>query len=123
MATQTTIASLYGVTFAYMGGIILGAAKKSAVGGLLALLRGTLLEVLFQVVANLIIPTGLVHLLVHYCHEVLEKFGVGGLAGVWGPTSLGLAVIPFLPLMDPFLEHTIDKSFSTIWPEGKEKAD
>ena len=86
VASPTTILSLYGVTFTYMGGVILAAAKAASSGGLPSLIRGTLLEVIFQVVANLVIPTGLVHLLVHYCHEALKKLDIGGLVGDWGPT-------------------------------------
>mmetsp|Transcript_12276 Transcript_12276/g.24353 ORF Transcript_12276/g.24353 Transcript_12276/m.24353 type:complete len:439 (+) Transcript_12276:396-1712(+) len=122
VVTPTTILSLYGVTFTYMGGVIAAAAKAAAAGGFASLMRGTLLEVIFQVVANLIIPTGLVHLLVHYCHEALEKLDVEGFVANWGPTSLGLAVIPFLPLMDPFLEHAIEKSFNSVWPQKAKAA-
>ncbi|GMH53761.1 hypothetical protein TrRE_jg6116 [Triparma retinervis] len=86
VATPTTIASLYGVTLTYMFGVIINAAKLSSSNGLPTLLRGTTLEVIFQVVANLIIPTGLVHMLVHYSHEIMEKAGVGGTVGAWAPT-------------------------------------
>jgi len=86
VATEPTILSLYGVTFTYMTGVILAAAKSASSNGFVSLLRGTVLEFFFQVLANLIIPTGLVHLLVHYAHVVLERIGVGGFVGDWAPT-------------------------------------
>ena len=49
VVTPTTILSLYGVTFTYMGGVIAAAAKAAAAGGFASLMRGTLLEVIFQV--------------------------------------------------------------------------
>jgi hypothetical protein len=69
-----------------MGGVIMNAAKVASANGFHSLLRGTFLEIIFQVVANLVIPTGLVHLLVHYSHELLETAGVGGAVGAWAPT-------------------------------------
>jgi hypothetical protein len=37
----------------------------------------------------------------------------------WAPSAVGLAIIPFLPLVDHPVEHGIDYLFDTFWPVQK----
>jgi hypothetical protein len=34
----------------------------------------------------------------------------------WGPSAVGLAVIPFLPYVDEPIEHGVERLFAAVWP-------
>lgn len=119
-----TFQALYGITFTYILGIIYNQGRLAAKNpgtGATHVAREVIHEALFQFIANLLLPTRLVHLIVHSSAEFLFE-EMGGLAAKWGPTAAGLAVIPFLPLLDPVLEFFLGGLFKAMWPETKAKA-
>lgn len=122
--SMLTVQALYGITMAYIAGVILNQGRNAAKGkgaGPVAVTREVVHETLFQLIANLLLPTGLVHLIVHHSADLFFD-GMGGAAAKWGPTVVGLAVIPFLPLLDPTLEHIIGAVFNALWRKPKVKA-
>ena len=125
MISQLSIFGLYGVTLAYMAGVIATHSAGAAAAGahFITVLRSFILETVFQLVANLLLPTQTVHAAVHYSKEVLLHWGVKGLLGEWGPTALGLSLIPLFPLLDPPIERLIHKLFAVVWPESNAKRD
>jgi hypothetical protein len=119
MITSTTIMALYGVTISYIISTILATSRVSAeAGSLLVIVRATIYESIFQLIANLILPTRIVHLLVHESKHLIEYFSsrVPAFLVSWGPTAIGLSVVPFLPRLDPFFERVIERGFELIWP-------
>ncbi len=40
----------------------------------------------------------------------------------FGPTAAGLAVIPFLPIVDAPVEHAVEWAFGKVWPSSKQHA-
>lgn len=113
MCSDLTVAALYSVTIAYIGSTILAVSRTSAATGTpFIALRATLHECIFQFVANLLFPTQIVHFIVH---ESECRLGYG-----WGPTLIGLSVVPFLPRLDPVLEAVVGKVFALVWPPERE---
>ena len=69
----------------------------------------------FQLFASLIVPSLIIHTAVHQAQNA-AKNGKGNLAR-YGPTALGLAIIPTLPFtIDSPIEHFIEEGFEMIWP-------
>ena len=113
MCSDLAVAALYSVTIAYIGSTILAVSRTSAATGTpFIALRATLHECIFQFVANLLFPTQIVHFIVH---ESECRLGYG-----WGPTLIGLSVVPFLPRLDPVLEAVVGKVFALVWPPERE---
>lgn len=76
---------------------------------------------LFQFLASLALPAIIIHTVVHQVKHTIEKPKFSHLPPKvlrYGPSGVGLAIIPFLPLMDPPCEHAVDKLFDTIWPSA-----
>lgn len=78
----------------------------------------------FQVVASVALPFAIIHTAVdgtkHMCHKVpsLKRFAK------WGPSIVGLSIIPLLPLyLDEPVEHAIEYVFENYgpWAGGKKK--
>ena len=75
---------------------------------------------MFQLIANLLLPTRAVHAMVHHSHDLfVEALGLKGILAEWLPTLLGLALIPFFPALDHPIEKAMAAAFETIWPGGK----
>ena len=34
----------------------------------------------------------------------------------WGPSAIGLGLIPLMPLLDPPAEHVLETAFDAVWP-------
>ena len=69
----------------------------------------------FQFFASLVVPSLIIHTAVHQAQNVAKK-GKGNLAR-YGPTALGLAIIPTLPFtIDSPIEHFIEEGFEKLWP-------
>ena len=34
----------------------------------------------------------------------------------WGPSAVGLGLIPLMPLLDPPAEHVLEAVFDQVWP-------
>jgi len=86
-----------------------------------AIARATLHAALFQIFANLLLPTSLVRLLVIQSSRALggDAPCCGNVLAAAGPTMLGVSLIPWLPALDPFIEHAIDAVYDVVWPAPK----
>lgn len=68
----------------------------------------------FQILASIAVPTLVIHTVVHNTQRVTKTMGR---YTKWGPTVVGLAVIPFLPsTIDEPIEHAVDAAFDRYWP-------
>jgi fission process protein 1 len=68
----------------------------------------------FQLIASLALPAFIIHTGVHQAQRSFKKMGR---YTKWGPTVVGLAMIPFLPpLVDYPAEVVIDTGFAYAWP-------
>jgi fission process protein 1 len=69
----------------------------------------------FQFLASLVVPSLIIHTAVHQAQNAAKKAS-GNLAR-YGPTALGLAIIPTLPFtIDSPIEHFIEEGFEKMWP-------
>eukprot|EP00300_Choanocystis_sp_HF-7_P040916 c7508_g1_i1.p1 GENE.c7508_g1_i1~~c7508_g1_i1.p1 ORF type:complete len:211 (-),score=23.90 c7508_g1_i1:66-698(-) len=69
----------------------------------------------FQTLASLIVPAVVIHTTVHQSQRVFRLVPNVKIAR-YGPSGLGLAVIPFLPLVDEPIEHGVEWCFDKAWP-------
>eukprot|EP00041_Stephanoeca_diplocostata_P036799 m.1358928 g.1358928 ORF g.1358928 m.1358928 type:complete len:272 (+) comp24936_c0_seq6:307-1122(+) len=67
----------------------------------------------FQLVCSLALPTLVIHTAVKRSAQVFTKYGR---FVRWGPSVVGLALIPFLPFIDEPCEELIDHAFHKFWP-------
>ena len=68
----------------------------------------------FQLIASLALPAFIIHSGVHQAQRTFKKLGR---YTKWGPTVVGLAMIPFLPgCVDYPAEVAIDTGFAYAWP-------
>lgn len=72
----------------------------------------------FQFVASLALPAVIIHTVVHQAQPLFRRPAFADMPRVakYGPSGIGLAIIPFLPLMDPACEHGVDWLFDKAWP-------
>lgn len=72
----------------------------------------------FQGLASLVLPAVIIHTVVHQTQHALEKPSFAKMPRVvkWGPSVVGLVLIPFLPLIDPPVEYVCDALFDKAWP-------
>jgi fission process protein 1 len=71
--------------------------------------RGT-----FQAVASMLFPMITIHTAVKYSAKAFKNVKNVKLR-TWGPTSIGLAIVPFLPyLFDEPVEHVMDRIFEPL---------
>jgi fission process protein 1 len=71
----------------------------------------------FQMLGSLIVPSIVLHTGVSQATKVfikVQRFQR------WGPSAVGLAMIPFMPtLIDEPIEHAVHSAFDAYWPTGK----
>ncbi|ORZ13948.1 mitochondrial 18kDa protein, partial [Absidia repens] len=68
----------------------------------------------FQAVASMLFPMITIHTAVKYSARAFKNVKNAKLR-TWGPTSVGLAIVPFLPyLFDEPVEHLMDKIFEPL---------
>mmetsp|Transcript_8880 Transcript_8880/g.29328 ORF Transcript_8880/g.29328 Transcript_8880/m.29328 type:complete len:248 (+) Transcript_8880:61-804(+) len=72
----------------------------------------------FHAAVSLAMPALVIHTAVHQSHNVFERptFATFPRIQRFGPTVIGLGIIPFLPLVDPPAEYAIDWVFDKFWP-------
>mmetsp|Transcript_29595 Transcript_29595/g.86326 ORF Transcript_29595/g.86326 Transcript_29595/m.86326 type:complete len:225 (-) Transcript_29595:179-853(-) len=79
--------------------------------------RQTLEAFVFQGVASLALPSLIIHTAVHQTHSLLKRTPrVPGLIMTWGPSVVGLSLVPLLPLIDPPIEQATEYAFDQVWP-------
>lgn len=79
--------------------------------------RQTIQHAVFQGIASLAIPTIIIHTAVHQSQKILKGMPKASPRLVmYGPSAVGLALIPFMPLFDPPVEHACEWAFDKAWP-------
>ena len=69
---------------------------------------------IFQFTASIAVPYVVVHSTVNISHRILDKINK---FKRWGPSLLGLAVIPLLPkYLDEPVEHLVESGFKKYGP-------
>ncbi|KAI7882935.1 hypothetical protein K492DRAFT_205786 [Lichtheimia hyalospora FSU 10163] len=112
-----TVKAAYGISWGYLAFDVSYEAykaakegKDNAAIGLMAIKRGV-----FQSLASMALPMMTIHSIVKFsAKHVFEKAKSPKLK-MWGPTCMGLSVVPFLPfIFDHPVEHVIDRVFEPI---------
>lgn len=80
--------------------------------------RQTVEAFVFQSVASLGIPAFTIHTCVHQSERALRVFenSLNPRVLRWGPSVVGFAVIPFLPMIDAPVERAVEEVFDVVWP-------
>ena len=67
---------------------------------------------------SLAIPAFVIHTAVHKSHALfsMDAFAAMPRAVKFGPTVVGLGLIPFMPLIDEPAEHVLEAAFDRAWP-------
>mmetsp|Transcript_4067 Transcript_4067/g.7401 ORF Transcript_4067/g.7401 Transcript_4067/m.7401 type:complete len:219 (+) Transcript_4067:72-728(+) len=75
----------------------------------------------FQFVASLALPAVIIHTVVRQAQLAIDTPSVRRWPRLfrYGPSSLGLSIVPFLPLLDPACEQAVDVLFDTCWPSWR----
>ncbi|KAG0039693.1 hypothetical protein BGZ82_007135 [Podila clonocystis] len=111
---------MYGVSFAYVGFDVayegykakLAGASNNEVG-MTVVKRG-----IFQGLASLVMPAITIHTVVHQSGKLFKNAASVTLRR-WGPTAIGLAVVPALPYMfDHPIETMVDRVFEMLEGSG-----
>ena len=108
----------YGITFGYVGVYIVSSTVEEYVKGASseAVARVAAHATIFQGVANIAVPSLIIHQGVHLAQNAAAKLPKGRLA-FWLPSLVGLALIPLMPLIDHPVEGAIDAGFDYAWPK------
>jgi hypothetical protein len=72
----------------------------------------------FHALVSLAIPAFVIHTAVHKSHALfsMDAFAAMPRAVKFGPTVVGLGLIPFMPLIDEPAEHVLEAAFDRAWP-------
>ena len=127
LVSPTFVRAMYGVAFAYVGYDVYAAtsnAMKTTVEGgksedqiKTAALRAGSETLYFQALASILVPSLIIHSAVHKSQQ-LVKTSANVTLKRYGPTALGLAIIPILPFtIDEPIEHFVEYTFGRIWPD------
>ncbi|KAG0369947.1 mitochondrial 18 KDa protein-domain-containing protein [Gamsiella multidivaricata] len=116
VTTPLFVNAMYGVSFAYVGFDVayegykakMAGAPNDAVG-MTVLKRG-----IFQGLASLLMPAITIHTVVHQSAKIFKNSANVTLKR-WGPTAIGICVVPALPIMfDHPIETAVDKVFEML---------
>lgn len=108
----------YGVSIAYVLGDIAYTVKRAKDADRDYVRAGSEAAV-FQFFGSLLLPAVIVHTVVHQSEKVVKRFAKPGSFPMrWGAVGMGLAIIPFLPVMvDQPVELAVEEAFHRFWPE------
>lgn len=67
----------------------------------------------FQLVASVLVPHAIIHSAMHGSQKMFQKFGR---YTRFGPSLVGLSVIPFLPMLDRSIEGIMERGFERYGP-------
>lgn len=114
----------YGVAVGYVGyDCYAEVARKRLLGhGDDVLLATGVHKLVFHAAVSLALPAFIIHTAVHKSHAALAKEAFAKMPRLvkYGPTAIGLGLIPFMPLVDPPAEHVLDAAFDALWPCWRE---
>lgn len=120
----------YGLAIAYVcGDAAMEVQRKQKLNLDNQVLIGTAAhKLVFHAAVSLILPAVIIHTAVHRSHSLLNApmFETMPRLHRYGPTLVGLSIIPFLPILDPPAERLLDATFDSLWPkwrQGEKKHD
>ena len=75
-------------------------------------------KLVFHGLVSLAMPAVIIHSAVHQAHDLFAREAFSKMPRVvkWGPSAVGLGLIPLMPLLDPPAEHVLEAVFDQIWP-------
>jgi fission process protein 1 len=113
------VKAAYGVSISYVIGDIIYHTWHAKEAGLsdTVVLRTAVHATVFQFLASLAMPYVIIHTAVKKSTTQFVKMGK---FVKWGPSIVGLSLIPFLPLVDEPAEFLIDGFFDKVWPLSDE---
>eukprot|EP00927_Polykrikos_kofoidii_P061555 TRINITY_DN56392_c0_g1_i1.p1 TRINITY_DN56392_c0_g1~~TRINITY_DN56392_c0_g1_i1.p1 ORF type:complete len:275 (+),score=11.72 TRINITY_DN56392_c0_g1_i1:75-827(+) len=113
----------YGIAGAYViGDVAYAGYKKHRAGHPQDVVAATCAHAtVFQGIASLGLPAVIIHTVVHQAQSLFAKPSFQKMPRVraFGPSGLGLACIPFLPVVDEPVERVTDALFDHVWPAYK----
>ena len=110
------VKSAYGVSWAYCGLDVALEGEKDHKSGKDSkeVTRTVVKRSIFQSVASMALPAFAIHTQVRAFSYVFKRLGR---FQRWGPTCMGLVLVPFLPVFfDKPCEHVLDYMFDHLWP-------
>ncbi|KAI8091164.1 mitochondrial 18 KDa protein-domain-containing protein [Gilbertella persicaria] len=116
IAHPALVTAAYGVSWLYLGLDVSYEGYKAAHAGQDKVIVATTVvkRGVFQSIASMLAPAITVHSIVKYSAYAFKNVKNQKVKG-WGPTVLGLGIVPVLPyLFDEPIEHVIDKVFKPI---------
>ncbi|KAJ3208690.1 hypothetical protein HDU67_006596 [Dinochytrium kinnereticum] len=119
--SKTFVNSAYAVSWAYViGDVGYEAYKVQKHGGSQLDVGRTIVERgTFQSLASMILPAFTVHQIVHHSANLMRSLPKNALRS-YGPTFLGLSIIPILPtLFDHPMEYASQRAFDALFPPSK----
>jgi len=97
--------------------------RKQHLGHDVNTLTGTALHrLVFHGAVSLLLPAVIIHTAVHQSHHLFHSrpyFERMPRLVRYGPTAVGLAIIPFLPIVDEPAEHVLGWVFDRAWPKWR----
>lgn len=114
----------YGIAGAYIiGDVAFAGYKTHSAGHSSEVVAATVAyTATFQSIASLALPAVIIHTVVHQAQHALDKPTFASMPRLvrFGPSAIGLALIPGMPLIDPPCERAIEFVFDKVWPAWRE---
>ncbi|KAG0233941.1 hypothetical protein BGW42_007016 [Actinomortierella wolfii] len=120
VVSPAVVRASYGISIAYVGFDVAYEGYKAHKDGAPADAVGltVLKRSIFQGLASLVAPAVTIHTVVHYAGKAFKDSANVTLRR-WGPSAMGLAVIPALPyIFDHPIETAVDKVFEMLEGNG-----
>lgn len=119
LVSPRIVGGLYGIAYAYVAVDVSikshGEFQKTD-GDMNLVARKGLETFIFQSLASIVVPSVVIHTVVHLVNKKTSKSS-SRLVARYAPTLAGLSVIPFLPfLLDEPLDHLVGIAFDDHWP-------
>ncbi|KAJ3268159.1 hypothetical protein HDV01_003372 [Terramyces sp. JEL0728] len=123
VVSKAVVNAAYGISFAYVGFDVGYEVYKSRKRGDTASesSRVFIQRSIFQGLASLALPAFTIHTAVDFTAKNIHKATKSPMMLRFGPTAVGLAVVPLLPVMfDEPVELGMEKLFDYAWPLSEE---
>ena len=113
------VRACYGITWAYVGvDVGFRTTEEYREGSETSqIVRTAVHTACFQTIASVLVPSVVIHQVVHLAQNVASARLPAGRIARWLPSAVGLACIPLMPLIDHPVEHAIDVGFDYAWPK------
>eukprot|EP01125_Pyxidicula_operculata_P005387 TRINITY_DN1920_c0_g1_i1.p1 TRINITY_DN1920_c0_g1~~TRINITY_DN1920_c0_g1_i1.p1 ORF type:complete len:188 (-),score=21.93 TRINITY_DN1920_c0_g1_i1:75-638(-) len=115
------VTAAYAMSWSYViGDVAYEGYKEHKEGGTaMEVTRTVISRGIFQSVASMALPAFTIHSVVNVSRKAFDKVGK---FQKWGPSAMGIGIIPALPFMfDHPVEWVVEKTFDTLWPVENKK--